>query len=263
MSTRKHWLALLGFVTGFCSAFLGVGGGFIIVPVLVTYFGCRMKSAIPTSLAAILPITIAGVIAHYFFDRTNIQLFVVVIVIAGAMVGSFIGVKLMYKFSHLTLLKIFSVFLLIVGLQMVALHKLVPFFRTQQYTIAFGVALVALGFIVGIASGFFGIAGGTVLVPVLVTIVGLEYHQAVSTSLAAAIPIVLFSFIFHHKKGRTDMNVVKIIVPCALIGVLFGVFASLKIENKVLVVVFGLFLMAYAARIFMQSIKKEALLGFE
>lgn len=59
------WLPFIGFVVGFFGSLTGGGGGFIFIPLLTILFGVAPHVAIGSSLAATLPICLAGAYGHY------------------------------------------------------------------------------------------------------------------------------------------------------------------------------------------------------
>jgi uncharacterized membrane protein YfcA len=122
----------LGVVVGTFSGLLGIGGGILMVPVLLYVWKDtipNMQMAVATSLAVMIPSTIAGTLRNHFsFHRVDWSLAVMLGI--GAVVGTYlIGVPLAQVIPSETLKKIFGVMLVVFGLQMVgagaALAKLV------------------------------------------------------------------------------------------------------------------------------------------
>ncbi|MDA3937544.1 MAG: sulfite exporter TauE/SafE family protein [Actinomycetota bacterium] len=89
-SRRRVPLWALGLVTGSFSGFLGLGGGFVIVPLLGRWFGFPVKRAIGTSLVAISVLAVPGAIAHYLLGNVDLRLAagLAIGVIPGALLGS-------------------------------------------------------------------------------------------------------------------------------------------------------------------------------
>lgn len=88
----------IGIAGGFVSTTLGVGGGFLMVPLLITLLGFQARQAVGTSLMSVLFIVVAGFITYALetpFDFSN-ALFLIV----GALVGSPIGAKLTKYYLH-------------------------------------------------------------------------------------------------------------------------------------------------------------------
>lgn len=87
---RAVALALLGIATGLYSGFLGLGGGFVLVPLLARWFGYPIKRAIGTSLVAIAVLAVPGSIAHMSLGHVDVSLALSLMigVIPGAIVGA-------------------------------------------------------------------------------------------------------------------------------------------------------------------------------
>ena len=88
----------VGFLGGFVSATLGVGGGFIIVPLIITSLGFNPKKAVGTSLFAVLLIVSVGFISYAV--NTDINYFIGLMLIAGALVGSQFGARMTSYFEN-------------------------------------------------------------------------------------------------------------------------------------------------------------------
>ncbi|KUO65347.1 MAG: hypothetical protein APF84_16645 [Gracilibacter sp. BRH_c7a] len=94
--------AIIGAIIGFLSALLGIGGGFVTVPLLISWLGFNTRKAIGTSLAGIIIISISGVVGY----STQIELnyFLGLSLIIGAFIGSPFGAKMTsrYQTSEMT-----------------------------------------------------------------------------------------------------------------------------------------------------------------
>lgn len=91
-------LMAVGFLGGFVSATLGVGGGFIIVPLIITSLGFNPKKAVGTSLFAVLLIVSVGFVSYAV--NTDINYFIGLMLIAGALVGSQFGARMTSYFEN-------------------------------------------------------------------------------------------------------------------------------------------------------------------
>jgi uncharacterized membrane protein YfcA len=109
-------LVVLGLFAGTLAATLGVGGGIIFVPVLVSVFGFTQLDAQGTSLAIIVPTAIVGMVTHAKAGRVN---WPVVAVVGGAGVfAAFGGATLAQSMNEDLLTKIFAVVLAILAVRM-------------------------------------------------------------------------------------------------------------------------------------------------
>lgn len=106
-----------GFIAGILSGLLGVGGGIILVPLMVTYLGVTQHIAHGTSLAVIVPTALAGSIVYGFNGNIN---FVTALNLAvGSIIGASLGAKWMKNIPAKQLKQLFGVLLVLVGIRMV------------------------------------------------------------------------------------------------------------------------------------------------
>ncbi|MBN8203818.1 sulfite exporter TauE/SafE family protein [Bacillus sp. NTK034] len=91
-------MVLIGFFAGFVSTTLGVGGGFIMVPLSVAYLGMMPKKAVGTSLFAILLIVTAGFVSYS--STISIDYWIGLSLVGGGLIGSQFGAKLTSYFEN-------------------------------------------------------------------------------------------------------------------------------------------------------------------
>ena len=108
-------LALLGLATGVLSGLFGVGGGFVIVPVLVLFSGMGMHRAIATSLMVITLISLSGVTAYVMADRA-IDFRLTGLFALGGVLGMYLGTMAARRISGAALQKGFSAAIVAVAL---------------------------------------------------------------------------------------------------------------------------------------------------
>jgi uncharacterized protein len=120
------WKALAaGFGVGVLTGFLGVGGGFLIVPALVLFGGLEMKEAVGTSLLVIFLNCVAGLIGHASRNYFDWRLTALVIILAVGGVGA--GTILSHRLAANRLQKMFAVLVLAVSLFLFAKNYAVLF----------------------------------------------------------------------------------------------------------------------------------------
>lgn len=107
-------LILLGFVIGVAASFTGLGGGFLLVPLLL-FLGYKAGKAVGTSFLVILIISISAVIAHKRLEHidTKVALFLAL----GGVIGAQIGAKLVDQFPTDVFNKIFAVILILIAIR--------------------------------------------------------------------------------------------------------------------------------------------------
>jgi len=114
-SQRHAWwkIGALGIVAGLYSGFLGVGGGFVVVPTLIRYFGLSAKRAIGTSLIVVSILAIPGTIAHYLLGHVDVALALALTI--GVVPGSLLGARVTARAREKSVRIGFAVLLLIVA----------------------------------------------------------------------------------------------------------------------------------------------------
>jgi uncharacterized membrane protein YfcA len=189
-------LLATGVAVGFACGLLGVGGGFIMVPVQIwaltstgIEYTIATRVALGTSLAVILPTALSGCRGHACLGvvlwRPGISLGI------SGLVGAFIGGTIASHAPGDLLQKFFGIVVLAGALRMLF---------SGRYAVKDSIAVdiefkgispkyILLGFAVGIVSGLSGIGGGVILVPAMVIAMNFDMHQAVGTS-SIAIAII-------------------------------------------------------------------------
>ena len=109
-------LVVLGLVAGLLAASLGIGGGIVFVPVLVSVFSFTQLDAQGTSLAVIVPTTIIATYRHARAGRVvwNVAL----ITGAAGVLGALVGSRVAYTLDEEVLQRIFAVVLVLLALRM-------------------------------------------------------------------------------------------------------------------------------------------------
>jgi uncharacterized protein len=109
---------LIGLCAGVFSGLLGIGGGTIVVPALVYFFGMTQHKAQGTILAAFLP-PVALLAFLKYYQSGNVDLKVALILACGLFVGSYFGAGMSLGISEWMLKRVFGVFLLFVAAQLI------------------------------------------------------------------------------------------------------------------------------------------------
>ena len=123
MSTEQIVILLLiGLAAGFMSSMVGIGGGLVIVPALVLFYGMDQKLAQGTSLLIIaLPVTAAGAYVYFRSGQANWQASLIIAITFLA--GGYFGGLLANSLDTSVIKKIFAVFLLAIAIKMLFIDK--------------------------------------------------------------------------------------------------------------------------------------------
>lgn len=117
--SRKQLLqgAAIGLVAGLASGYVGVGGGFIMVPLMLSIIGIPMRKASGTSLIAVMILAIPGVIEQGVIG--NINYLAGIAIVIGTIPGAVIGARLVTKVPERTLRLLFGCFLIVAAVMLV------------------------------------------------------------------------------------------------------------------------------------------------
>jgi uncharacterized protein len=108
----------LGLAAGIFSGLIGIGGGTIIVPVLVLYFGLSQHMAQGTTLALLVP-PIGILAAWQYYQKGFVDLHIAGFICLGFIIGGLLGAKMATHLSNIALERIFGIALLLISLKMI------------------------------------------------------------------------------------------------------------------------------------------------
>ena len=259
-------MLVTGGVGGILAGLLGIGGGIVIVPVMeaaLTYLGIdeaiRMHVAVATSLATIIPTSIASSRAHH--RRKSVDLELVrrwaLFVLLGALAGTVIASQV-----HSNVLSmIFAVVALIVAVKM-----MLPLEgRTIAGGVPKGVLVPVIPTAIGAVSCMMGIGGGTLSVAVL-TLFNQPIHRAVGTaalfglaiSLPGAVGFMISGFddprLPPGSIGYVNLLGFALISPMTFLAAPLGAAIAHRLSRRHLSLLFGLFLVIVAVRMFYRAL---------
>ncbi len=119
---QVQWQRVLagGLAVGFLTGFLGVGGGFLIVPALVLLLGMRMRDAVGSSLVVIAINSGAGLLGHLSDTRLNWEL--IGLLLAGGLLGLLAGIRLAGMLPARQLRQAFALFVILLGVTLLAIN---------------------------------------------------------------------------------------------------------------------------------------------
>jgi uncharacterized protein len=255
-------LLATGVLAGLLAGLLGVGGGIVIVPVLynvLSYFGVgddiRMHVAVGTSLAIIIPTSIASARSHFKKNAIDVTLLkswgpmIFIGVIGGTVLAGFANAFI--------LTMVFATLAIIVAANMA--------FRSDKIKISESLPLSPIKEILALLIGWFsammGIGGGTLAVPIL-TLFNFPIRKAVGTSAAIGLIIAIpgtIGFLIagfdvknlpYGNYGYVNILGFLLIVPMTVLFAPLGAQIAHKINTNLLKKLFAFFLLVTSLRMF-------------
>lgn len=233
---------------------LGVGGGFVLVPLQVIWAKRDQHRAIGTSLAAILPIAVVAGATYYFGSSApQADLGVAFFLAVGGVLGAVLGALAARWVPDRALKVIVAIVLFGAGLKElydVLLGTAPHLVGTAAAT--FGPKDYALmtggGILIGVISGLTGVGGGILVVPLLALGFGIGQRVAQGTSLIAMLPTAAIGALTHHRSGNVDLRAASWMAVAGVPAALVGSALALWLPARALGGLFGIFLLIAATR---------------
>ena len=267
----------LGGGVGFLSGLFGVGGGFLMTPLLI-FFGIPPAVAVSTEANQIVASSVSGVLAH--MRRDNVDFKMGGILMAGGVIGSSLGVALFSFLQSIGQIDLviqlsYVVFLGIIGSLMLTesvrtiirsrkpgsvrsklhqhnwLHGLplkMRFRRSKLYISA--LLPLVLGAFVGILAAIMGVGGGFILVPAMIYLLGMPTSVVVGTSLFQIIFVTANITLLQSIQTQTvDFLLAGLLLFGAVIGAQFGSRAGALLRGEQLRGLLALLVLAVCIKI--------------
>jgi len=280
-----------GFIFGMLTGFFGVGGGFLITPVL-NILGFPMVKAIGTSFAVIVVNTLVGAVKHYRLGNVDFRLGVLLGLVS--IIGVELGKRQVFYLERLNLAGpyvrgayIFVLFLIsilmlgeyyqnirpkkgrsnieIKGMEekkgalalWISRLKIPPtIFLSPSGADSISIwVILATGVSVGFISGFMGIGGGIIVVPLMIYVMGIPTMMAVGTSLISTFFASSYGMIVYAIAGKAEWVSVLIILAASVVGVQVGVYATQYIPPMKIRFLFALFPLFVALSVLLKQIE--------
>ena len=109
--------------------------------------------------------------------------------------------------------------------------------------------VLAIGTLAGVMGGFFGVAGGVLIVPALVFVLAMPQQAAIGTSLAALLPPVgLLGTLEYYRHGQVNFLYAMLLAAGLMVGAYFGSIFAIKLPDEMLRRGFAVFLILIAAK---------------
>ena len=272
-------IIFIGMVVGGLSGLFGVGGGFLMTPLLI-FLGIPPAVAVGTEAPHVLASSVSGVVAHW--RRKNVDFKMGFFLLIGGVVGSTVGVnlfKLLRGFGQIDIViqMLFLIFLGFIGFSMAFesarttiskyrttssirtklhqhswIHGLpfkLRFHRSKLYISA--IPPIIIGFFVGLLSAMMGVGGGFIMIPAMVYILGMSTNVVVGTSLFQIIFVTANSTFFQsHLNQTVDIVLAALMIIGGVIGAQIGASIGTKLKAEYLRGILAIIVLIVCAKIF-------------
>ena len=261
MSVNIFWLLGMGAGIGILSGIFGVGGGFLLTPLLI-FMGIPPTVAVGTQANQVVAASVSGVFAH--FKRRNVDIKMGLYLLVGGFFGSTLGVllftwlktlgqiDLVIKLCYVVFLGIVGVIMAVESLQTVMrslrgvppkagrrrnrtwIHAL-PFktrFKPSRLYIS-ALLPLAVGFFVGVLSAIMGVGGGFVMVPAMIYLLGMHTTVVVGTSLFQIIFVTAnATFLQAYLNQTVDVVLALLLLVGGVFGAQLGTRLAIKLKGE-------------------------------
>jgi len=251
----------IGFFLGMLSGFFGVGGGFLLVPLLNMIFNIPYNIAIGSSLLQMVGTSTASSLRHRTYGNIDYKL--AGFIVMGSILGVELGARILMQLKSLGTTTINSsvistmdfwisiiyiILLFLVGtfmfleskkakkrasqggiveslfpqkIRSIKISPLISLPTSKIENISLWI-LIFIGFNVGILSGLLGVGGGFIISPALIYVLGVPTSVAIGTGLFQIIFTSAYGAITHLLKGNIDFRIVACILTGSIIGSQLG-----------------------------------------
>ena len=275
-----HWIVILsmGLGVGFLSGLFGVGGGFLLTPLLV-FYGIPSGIAVATTLSHITASSISGAVAHW--KRRAIDFKMAGVMMMGGLAGTGVGVwlfaimrragqmDLVVSLTYVPMLGIIGGIMLNESLKTlrawrsgnaparihpvnhVWIHGLPLKARFRQSRLYISIIPpLGIGFLVGVMSAIMGVGGGFILVPAMIYLLRMPTSVVIGTSLVQIIGVAIVTTLLQATNNyAVDIVLAAILVLGGVIGAQFGVRAGAKLRGEQIRLLLALLVLAVALRL--------------
>ncbi|MDX2307052.1 MAG: sulfite exporter TauE/SafE family protein [Hyphomicrobium sp.] len=258
-----HVLLFLGMgaAVGFISGLFGVGGGFLITPLLI-FMGVPATVAVGTSTAQIVASSVSGAVAQY--QRNNVDVKLGLVLLTGGFFGTVIGVQLVKILRELGQFDVFIALCYVLFLGVIGTLMLIESVQTIRRTRAGGagsgrksgehswvhglpfkmrfqrsklyisaVPPLMIGAFVGFLAAIMGVGGGFVMVPAMIYLLRVPTNVVVGTSLFQTVFVAAAATILHAGTlNSVDAILALLLMVGGVVGAQFGAAAGSQLKGE-------------------------------
>jgi uncharacterized protein len=277
ISVDPFVIIFMGGAVGFLSGMFGVGGGFLMTPLLI-FYGISPAVAVGTESSQIVASSVSGVLAH--LKRQTVDFRMGGFLVLGGSVGSVVGILIFRYLREIGQIEtfisiIYVVFLGLIGALML-LESMRTLFRAQHETrtrrkhrsVAWMAAMpfamrfrrsqifispippIILGFFVGILAAIMGVGGGFIMVPAMLYILNMPTNVVVGTSLFQIIFVTAITTVLHASANHTvDIVLSLLLLTGGVVGAQLGARAGVRLKSEHLRTLLALIVLAASVRL--------------
>ena len=283
-----NWLVLiaLGVGVGFLSGMFGVGGGFLMTPLLV-FTGIPSTVAVATTLSHITASSMSGAISQW--RRQGIDFVMAAVMLGGGIFGTLAGVwlfALMRRQGQMDLIVALTYVLMLGSIGIIMLRESLaalkayrggaspgrplvhrgwiqslPFkmrFRQSRLYISV-LPPIGIGFAVGALSAIMGIGGGFIIVPAMIYLLRMPTKVVMGTSLVQIIAVTAITTVLQATSNyAVDIILALLLVSGGVVGAQLGVRVGAKLRGEQLRMLLALLVLAVAAGLLWQLVARPA-----
>jgi len=110
------------------------------------------------------------------------------------------------------------------------------------------IKLLLIGIVIGLVNGLFGSGGGTIAVPALVILLGLDQHKAHATAISIIFPLSIISSFLYFRHDNLNLRLAQLVALGGIIGSYIGAKSLTKVPTNILRKIFGIFMIIAAIR---------------
>ena len=282
------WIVMiaLGAGVGFLSGMFGVGGGFLMTPLLV-FSGIPSTVAVATTLSHVTASSMSGALAQW--RKKLIDFTMAGVMLVGGLAGTLVGVwlvavmrrqgqmDLIVALSYVVMLGSIGVIMLRESLATLKAHRSgvtksvrpvnrawiqrLPFkmrFRQSRLYISV-IPPIAIGFAVGALSAIMGIGGGFIIVPAMIYILRMPTNVVMGTSLVQIIAVTAITTVLQAASNyAVDIVLAGLLVIGGVVGAQFGVRAGAKLRGEQVRLLMAVVVLTVCAGLFWQLVARPA-----
>lgn len=247
-------LLLVGFIVGLFGTLVGAGGGFLMLPFLLTAMHFAPAEAAGTTQLFVLANAVSGAIPYYLQGRVHMR--IALVFSAFAIPGSIVGASFSAHVPGRLFEQLFAVLLVGIAARTIYLQFFTPLAAAVADLMDHEPDMRVLGVLataIGTLAGLFGIGGGPVQVPVLLNVFRLPVHAATATSVFILAITGVFATGVHAAYGHVLIGPAIAASIGGVIGAQVGVPLSRVFKSKALVVMFAIAIVGTAGRLLIPS----------